>query len=120
MKEIATGHQLHRWSSIVVLSAALLFASVDSDVSGAEPDQSPDAVSADAIDWWSVDSGGGEASGGSWTIAAVVGQHDAGTLSGASVTLDGGFALVPEPAEPPLFADGFEDGNHGAWSSVSP
>lgn len=120
MNQIETKPRLFHWSSTIVLSLVLLLGPIAPDLGAAEPAGSPKAVSADAMDWWSVDSGGGEASGGSWAMAAVVGQHDAGTLSGSSVTLHGGFTLVPEPAEPPLFADGFEDGNHGAWSSVSP
>ena len=104
----------------VVLPLVLVFAGASSVATTTEPDQPPDGVSADAMDWWSVDSGGGEASGGSWTMVSAVGQHDAGPLSGAGLTLDGGFVVAPEPLGPLIFADGFESGNHGAWSSVIP
>ena len=106
------------WVVALPLAGALVLTALA--LPAAEPDQPLKAVAADAMDWWSVDSGGGEASGGSWSVIAVVGQHDAGTLSGSSTTLDGGFVLVPMPAETTLFADGFESGDFGAWSSVSP
>ena len=44
-----------------------------------------------AIDWYTVDGGGGTSSGGSYALSGTIGQPDAGTLSGGSYTLEGGF-----------------------------
>jgi hypothetical protein len=44
-----------------------------------------------AIDWYTIDGGGGTSSGGSYTVSGTIGQPDAGTLSGGSYTLEGGF-----------------------------
>ncbi len=42
------------------------------------------------LDWFTVDGGGGTASGG-YTVSGTLGQPDAGTLSGGGYTLQGGF-----------------------------
>src|SRR5438874_7624372 len=44
-----------------------------------------------AIDWLTLDGGGGTSSGGSFTLTGTIGQPDAGTLAGGNYTLDGGF-----------------------------
>jgi len=44
-----------------------------------------------AIDWYTIDGGGGTSSGGSYTLSGTIGQPDAGTLSGGNYTLKGGF-----------------------------
>ena len=44
-----------------------------------------------AIDWYSVDSGGGFSSGGPYSLGASAGQPDAGQMSGGDFTLNGGF-----------------------------
>ena len=41
------------------------------------------------IDWWTVDGGGGDGSGGTFTLSGTAGQPDAGILGGGR--LDGGF-----------------------------
>ena len=43
------------------------------------------------VSWWTVDGGGGAASGGSYTLTGAIGQPDAGTLAGGDYTLGGGF-----------------------------
>lgn len=86
----------------------------------ADGDSPAEATAPDAVEWWSIDAGGGVASGGGWTVVSAVGQPDAGALAGSSLILEGGLLPTPEPAEPPLFADGFESGDFGAWSSVTP
>lgn len=43
------------------------------------------------LSWWTVDSGGGTASGGPYTLTGTVGQPDVGTLTGDGYTLSGGF-----------------------------
>ena len=44
-----------------------------------------------AIDWFTIDGGGGQSSGGAYTLAGTIGQPDAGTSSGGRYTLHGGF-----------------------------
>jgi hypothetical protein len=44
-----------------------------------------------AIDWYTIDGGGGTSTGGGYTLAGSVGQPDAGTMSGGGFSLDGGF-----------------------------
>ena len=44
-----------------------------------------------AIDWSSIDGGGGTSTGGVYTVAATIGQPDAGAVSGGNYTLEGGF-----------------------------
>jgi hypothetical protein len=43
------------------------------------------------LTWSTVDGGGGSSSGGEFTVDGTVGQHDAGTLSGGTYALAGGF-----------------------------
>jgi hypothetical protein len=57
-----------------------------------------------AIEWFSLDGGGGTSSGGSFTLTGTIGQPDAGTLSGGNYTFQGGFwpgILVPATGEAP-------------------
>jgi hypothetical protein len=44
-----------------------------------------------AIDWFTVDGGGGASSGGSFTLTGTIGQPDAGKMTGGSYMLEGGF-----------------------------
>ena len=44
-----------------------------------------------AIDWSSIDSGGGMSSGGNYTLVGTIGQPDAGEMSGGDYFLVGGF-----------------------------
>ena len=58
-----------------------------------------------AIDWFTIDGGGGASSGGSFTLSGTIGQPDAGTLSGGNYTLQGGFwpgIVVPATGEAPM------------------
>jgi hypothetical protein len=41
--------------------------------------------------WLSIDSGGGQSGGGAYTLNGVIGQADAGVLSGGVYVLRGGF-----------------------------
>src|SRR3989442_3601084 len=57
-----------------------------------------------AIDWFTIDGGGGASSGGGFTLSGTIGQPDAGTLSGGNYTLQGGFwpgIVVPATGEAP-------------------
>ncbi len=65
-----------------------------------------------AIDWYTVDGGGGTSAGGSFTLSGTIGQPDAGVMSGGSFTLSGGFwvgggSVPPNPCD---FADANCDG----------
>jgi hypothetical protein len=44
-----------------------------------------------AVDWWTVDGGGGISSGGPFSLHGSIGQADGGTLSGGVFSLQGGF-----------------------------
>jgi uncharacterized membrane protein len=44
-----------------------------------------------SLPWWTVDSGGGTSTGGSYSLSGTIGQPDAGTLSGGNYRLEGGF-----------------------------
>ena len=44
-----------------------------------------------AVDWFTIDGGGGSSSGGVYALSGTIGQPDAGTLSGGTYTLEGGF-----------------------------
>src|SRR3954454_12630705 len=44
-----------------------------------------------AIDWFTIDGGGGTSTGGGYTVSGTIGQPDAGTMSGGTYSLDGGF-----------------------------
>lgn len=90
-------------------------------VCDADQDPDPQAVTtaANAMDWWSVDAGGGVATDGQWTIQSTIAQPDAGRIAGGGFLIEGGFSLPPEPTETPLFADGFESGDTGAWSAMT-
>ncbi|MBI1784878.1 hypothetical protein HYR69_07020 [Candidatus Sumerlaeota bacterium] len=48
------------------------------------------------LGWFSVDGGGGESSGGVYSLFGTIGQPDAGTLQGDGYTLQGGFNGSPE------------------------
>jgi len=44
-----------------------------------------------ALDWFTIDGGGGTSSGGDFTLNGTIGQPDAGTMSGGNYSLAGGF-----------------------------
>src|SRR5438477_7358738 len=57
-----------------------------------------------AIDWLTLDGGGGASSGGSFTLTGTIGQPDTGTLSGGNYSLQGGFwpaIVLPSTGEAP-------------------
>jgi len=87
--------------------------------SGADVDSrnAPKQGRADGMAAWSVDSGGGESSGGDFTLTAAIGQPDAGVLSQGDTVLAGGLWAGALGSEC-LFCNGFESGGTGAWSSV--
>ena len=44
-----------------------------------------------AIDWQTIDGGGGTSTGGVYSVSGTIGQPDAGEMSGGNFTLQGGF-----------------------------
>jgi hypothetical protein len=59
-----------------------------------------------AIDWYSIDGGGGTSTGGNYSLTGTIGQPDATpmTLSGGNFSLDGGFipgVVVPSNGQAP-------------------
>jgi hypothetical protein len=59
-----------------------------------------------AINWSTVDGGGGTSTGGVYTVSGTIGQPDAGVMSGGNFTLTGGFwafaGVVQTPGAPTL------------------
>ena len=59
-----------------------------------------------AIDWFTIDGGGGASTGGVFTVSGTIGQPDAGSMTGGNFGLVGGFwsviAAVPSPGAPLL------------------
>src|SRR5438874_13141795 len=59
-----------------------------------------------AIDWYKVAGGGGTSTGGVYSVSGTAGQPDAGTMTGGSYGLVGGFwsliAVVPTAGAPLL------------------
>jgi len=44
-----------------------------------------------ALDWWTIDGGGGTSTGGLFSVSGTIGQPDAGQLTGGNFTLSGAF-----------------------------
>lgn len=65
--------------------------------------------SAYAVDWYTVDAGGGFSSGGSFTVTGTIGQPDAaaGGATRGSFSVSGGFWAAQVEIDL-LFTDGFE------------
>ena len=58
-----------------------------------------------AINWFTIDGGGGTSTGGAFSVSGTIAQPDAGALSGGNFTLQGGFwavTLVQDPNGPLL------------------
>jgi len=69
----------------------------------------PSALAQYAIDWFTIDGGGGTSTGGVYQVSGTVGQPDTGpTMSGGNYSVDGGFwgiiAAVQTPGAPTLTA----------------
>jgi len=80
--------------ALCVLFAAALFASP------------PLMAQQYAIDWFTIDGGGGTSTGGVYSLSGTIGQPDAGRMTGASYALDGGFwgfvGTIQTPGAPVL------------------
>jgi hypothetical protein len=57
-----------------------------------------------AINWFTIDGGGGEAGGGGYSLRGTIGQPDAGAMSGSGFSIAGGFwtEIAPPTALPSL------------------
>ena len=59
-----------------------------------------------AIDWFTIDGGGGTSTGGVYSVSGTIGQPDAGKMTGGNYSIDGGFwgilAAVQTPGAPLL------------------
>jgi hypothetical protein len=59
-----------------------------------------------SIDWSTIDGGGGTSTGGVYSVTGIIGQPDAGAMSGGNYTLQGGFwgliTAVQTPGAPLL------------------
>jgi hypothetical protein len=59
-----------------------------------------------SIDWFTIDGGGGTSTNGQYSVSGTIGQPDAGHMSGANYSLDGGFwgliSAVQTPGAPAL------------------
>ncbi len=71
----------------------------------------------DEMSAWSVDSGGGESVGGDFSLTASIGQPDVGMASQCGTVIAGGLWAGAVDLQP-VFCNGFESGDTGAWSSV--
>jgi hypothetical protein len=60
----------------------------------------PNALSLTA---WTVDSGGGESSGGQFGLYSAIGQPEAGSMSGGPYTLTGGILGQASPGSGQIF-----------------
>ena len=113
---------LRRVSVVVTLCLILVvpFARAsDPPPSGEEADAraAPKLKQADGMTAWSVDSGGGESSGGDFSVTAAIGQPDAGLISQCGTVLAGGLWAGAVDLQP-LFCNGFESGGTDVWSSA--
>ena len=57
-----------------------------------------------AINWFTIDGGGGESVGGGYSLHGTIGQPDAGAMNGTGFSISGGFwtQIAPATAIPSL------------------
>jgi hypothetical protein len=55
-----------------------------------------------AIDWFSLDGGGGTSSGGAYVLSGTIGQADVGRMTGGAYSLEGGFWAIGSASEAPV------------------
>ena len=77
-----------------------------------------------ALDWSTIDGGGGTSTGGVYSVSGTIGQPDAGAMSGGTFTLIGGFwgsvAAVQTPSAPYLWAALTPTNTALIWWALSP
>jgi len=77
-----------------------------------------------SLDWSTIDGGGGTSSGGQYTLSGTIGQPDAGSMTGGTFTLQGGFwpgIIVQSTGEAPtLFIQASGDSVIISWLPNTP
>jgi hypothetical protein len=78
---------------LMILMPILLVLLIGISTANAQRTNDPSAPqSGYSIDWYTIDGGGAmNSTGGSYSLSGSIGQPDAGTLSGGSYQLNGGF-----------------------------
>ncbi len=71
-------------------------------------------ASAFAIDWYSIDGGGGTSTAGEFALTGIIGQTDAATSSGGAFSVSGG--LFSHLVQQAIFSSGFETGDLSEWN----
>jgi hypothetical protein len=61
------------------------------------------------VDWYSIDAGGGTATGGTWVLHGTPGQPDAHEVSAGTYVLTGGFRAVSHCVVCDINEDGYVD-----------
>ncbi len=75
---------------LILLSVlALVFVALSTGLVQAQAPAAP--TTGYEITWYTIDGGGAMPGGGSYSLGGTIGQPDAGTLSGGSYSLNGGF-----------------------------
>lgn len=89
------------------LAISLLFASVLFIAGAATAQEGPTPEY--SINWYTFDGGGGNSSGGAFSLTGTIGQHDASTeeATGGTFSLTGGFWNSGRSDH--LFSDGYEE-----------
>jgi len=103
------GGRLCVWVSLCAASALVLTAA-------------PGAAQSFDLDWYTVDSGGGQSAGDGYMLTGSVGQPDPGERPAANgaFSLSGGFWLgMIGGGDGEIFSDGFQSGDLAAWSLTS-
>ena len=76
------------------------------------------------LDWFTLDGGGGTSTNQTYSLTGTIGQPDAGRLSGAGFTLEGGFwglaTAVPTPGAPGLSVCQVQDKITVTWPAPAP
>jgi hypothetical protein len=73
-----------------------------------------------AIDWHTINGGGGTSTNSQYRLSGAIGQPDAGTMSGGGFTLQGGFwgvVAVQTPGAPTLYITNAAPGSATLWWS---
>jgi hypothetical protein len=104
--------QFHERTSALIVFSAMLFAAPVLQAQNF------------AIDWFTIDGGGGASTADVYAVSGTIGQPDAGTMSGGNFKLDGGFwgiiGAVQTPGAPLLTITASGANVIISWPSPSP
>lgn len=77
-----------------------------------------------ALDWWTVDGGGGTSTGGVYSVSGTLGQPDAGTMTGGNFILESGFwgivAAIQTEGAPTLAIELTNGWVRASWPAPAP